>query len=416
MTALLTPPQRRLGDDSAAGSRRPLAIGATIAGGVSSLAVLLGCMAVGVAGWFASDAGSHGDTRDALRVGADAWLLAHGSRLELEAATISAVPLGLSMFCAYVTFRLGRWAGATSAVEDLRSALTGAVALAGVYSVVTTITAVLASLKSAQPHLGLAFLGGFVLALLAGGTGVVAGSGRWSLWRSRVPESVLAVTTGAVCVVLLMVLSGSVLVSTALLLDFGTAANVLSQLHVDVPGGLFYTLLVAAVAPNAVLLGGSYLLGPGFVVGTGTLVSPAVVVLGPVPAFPLLASLPDEGVGPSWTIFLATVPVLVAAVSAGLMLRGFPVPKYELGALRGLGAGVLGGALFTLAAFLAGGSVGPGRMSEVGVLLAPTLVSALAAMGVGGVLGGLAMTWWLRRGMRAARAEATTPEPQTESG
>ena len=357
-------------------------------------------MAVGLAGWFASDAGSHGDTRDALRVGADAWLLAHGAHLELADATISAVPLGLTVLCAYVTWRLGRWAGATCEVGDLRTALTGAVSLAGMYAVVAVLTAVLASLETAQPNLGLAFLGGFLVALSAGGTGIISGSGQWPALRKRLPNFVVAVSSGAVSVVLLMLAAGALLVTTALLLNFGAAANVLSRLHVDVPGGLLYTLLVATVAPNAALLGGSYLIGPGFVVGTGTLVSPGAVVLGPVPAFPLLAALPQEGVPPGWTTALAAAPVVAAGVAACMMLRRYPVRQYELGALRGLCAGVFGGVLFTLAAFLAGGSVGPGRMNDVGPLLVETLVASVSAMGVGGLIGGLAMTWWVRHGMR----------------
>ena len=397
MTDLLTSPRRVSSADPSGAPQRPLAIGAMIAGVASSGAVLLGCMAIGLAGWFASDAGSHGDTRDAMRVGADAWFLAHHSQLQLETATISAVPLGLTMVCAYVTFRLGRWAGATCAVDDLRSAVTGVVSLAGMYAVVAVATAVLASLNTAQPSLGRAFVGGFVLALVAGGAGMASGSGRWPMWREKVPEVVLAVVTGAITVVLLMLLAGSLLVTTALMFDFGSAANVLSRLHVDVPGGLFYTLLVATVAPNVALLGGSYLLGPGFVVGTGTIVSPGAVVLGPVPAFPLLAALPDEGVPPSWATVLAAVPVAAAAAAAILMLRRFPVRQYELGALRGLCAGGLGGVIFALSAVLAGGSVGPGRMSEIGVSLGETIVAAGAAMGVGGLLGGLAMTWWVRR-------------------
>ena len=37
------------------------------------------CLAVGVAGWFLTDAGAHGAPRDGLRTGALAWLMAHGS-------------------------------------------------------------------------------------------------------------------------------------------------------------------------------------------------------------------------------------------------------------------------------------------------------------------------------------------------
>lgn len=359
-------------------------------------------MAIGLAGWFASEAGSHGDTMDALRVGADGWLLAHGAQLQLEAATITLVPLGLTLFCAYLTYRLASWAGATSAVEDDRGVLMAVAVLAGVYGVVATVTAVLASLPAAEPHLGLAFTGGFVLAAVAGGPGLLAGSGRWTAWRQRVPEFVLAVCTGAASAVLLMLAAGALLVTVALLLDLGSAANVLSRLHTDVAGGLLFTGVVAAVAPNAVLLGGTYLLGPGFTVGSGTLVSPAAVVLGPVPAFPLLAALPDDGATPAWTAVLVAAPVLLAAVATALMLRRYPVPVYEIGALRGLVAGVLGGVAFGLLAGLAGGSVGPGRMADVGALLGQNIVAAAVAMGVGGLVGGVAMTWRLRRGVGAS--------------
>jgi len=356
-------------------------------------------MAVGIAGWFASEAGSHGDTRDAIRVGADGWLLAHGGQLELTSAAVSVIPLGLTLLCAYTTFRMGRWAGATSSVEDGPGLILGAAVLAGVYAIVATLTGVLASLDAAQPHLGRVFVGGFVLAAVAGGPGLLAGSGRWPAWRERVPDFVLAVCTGAASVVLLMLASGALLVSVALVLDLGSAANVLSRLHTGVAGGLLYTVVVAAVAPNAILLGGAYLLGPGFAVGTGTLVSPSAVALGPMPAFPLLAALPDDGPTPWWTAGLMAAPVLLAAAAAALMLRKHPVAQYTRGALRGLGAGVLGAAVFSVLTGLAGGSVGPGRMADVGAPLAQTTLAAGVAMGLGGLVGAVAMTWWLRRGM-----------------
>lgn len=400
MTDLLTPAtRRRPSGGSTADPGRPLAVAAALAGIAAAATVLLGCMAVAIAGWFASDAGSHGDTRDALRVGADAWLLAHGAHLELTAATITVLPLGLTLFCGYVTFRFARWAGSASGAgaDDDLALLMAAAVLAGVYAVVATLTAVLASLGSAQPHLGLAFLGGLVLAGVAGAPGLVVGSGRWPTFRDRVPAFVIAVGTGAASVVLLTVAAGALLVTVALALDFGSAANVLARLHTDVPGGLLYTVVVAAVAPNAVLLGGAYLLGTGFAVGTGTLVSPSAVVLGPVPAFPLLAALPEGGATPWWTTALVGVPVLLAAVSAALMVRRFPVPHYDMGALRGLVAGLLGGVMLALLTGLAGGSVGPGRMADIGVPLGQTALTAAVAMGVGGLVGGAAATWWVRR-------------------
>ncbi|MBA2465558.1 MAG: hypothetical protein H0V42_11380, partial [Nocardioidaceae bacterium] len=213
---------------------------------------------------------------------------------------------------------------------------------------------------------------------------------------------------------LLLVAAGSVLTVTALLLDLGTAANVLSLLHADAAGGALYTTLVAAVAPNVALMGGAYLLGPGFAVGTGTIVSPATVLLGPVPAFPLLAALPESGPGPVWATALVGVPVLIAALAAGLTARRHPAVGYETAALRSLGVGVLGGLLCALLVLLAGGSIGPGRMSEVGAPNLDTLVAAPVAMGVGALVGGLATTWWLRRKGQGSDAGEPTRRPDTE--
>ncbi len=100
--------------------------------------------------------------------------------------------------------------------------------------------------------------------------------------------------------------------------------------------------------------------------GTGTLVSPAAVTLGPVPAFPLLAALPAPGTPAAWVGALVAAPVLAAVAGTVLMLRRHPVLTYDAGALRGLGAGVVGGLLLSAGIALAGGAVGPGRMADVG--------------------------------------------------
>jgi hypothetical protein len=399
MTDLLSPPTKRT--SASAASRgpvaRPLWLGAGFAGAVAAGAMLTACMAVGLVGWFASDAGSHGDTRDALRVGADAWLLAHGAGLTLEGATIGVVPLGLTALCGYVAFRLGRWARLTSADEDGPAVALAALVLAGVYAVVAVVTAVLATLPTAEPGLMPAFAGAFGLALLGGGAGLVRTDRRTAAMAARVPETAVAVVRGGVGVVLVVLAAGAALVTGALVLDLGTAASVLSRLHADAAGSALYTLLVAAVAPNAALLGSAYLLGPGFAVGTGTVVSPTAVVLGPVPAFPLLAALPAPGPGPAWATGFVAVPVLLAAAVGALTVRRHPTTAYETGALRGLGAGVVGGVLVTVLVHLAGGSAGPGRMADVGAPFLDTLAAAVVALGIGSLLGAVLATWRTRR-------------------
>ena len=121
----------------------------------------------------------------------------------------------------------------------------------------------------------------------------------------------------------------------ALAIDLGAAFNVMSQLHTDAGEASLYSGLSLVALPNAVLFAGSYLLGPGFAVGTATVASPTAVVLGPVPMFPLLAALPDDGQPASWVALLLLVPPLVAAYAAARAHRLYPTTRWEEAAVRG---------------------------------------------------------------------------------
>lgn len=413
MTDLLTPAARRTASGS--GGRlagRPLVLTAVAGGLVSAGSMLLLSAAVALAGWFAADAGRYGDTRDAMRVGADAWLLAHGAGLELDSAAVTILPLGLTVVCAYVVYRVAVWAAVTSSVtgapEDLRPVLVGSGLYATVYAVVALVAAVLTSHPKAEPDLLRALLGGFALAAVAGGLGLLVGSGQGRRVVARMPAGLRSVLLGGVATLLLMLAAGSFLVAGALLADFGTAATVLSRLHADGPGGFMYTLVGILFATNAAVLAGSYLLGPGFAVGTGTLVSPTAVVLGPVPAFPLLAALPGDGATPTWATALMGLPVLLAAVAVLLAGRRIPVERFEVGALRGLGAGLLAAPLLTVVVLLAGGAAGPGRMADVGADATSTLLAAAVSFGGGGLVGGVLSAWASRRRARKELSTAGT--------
>ncbi|HEX6247888.1 MAG TPA: DUF6350 family protein [Nocardioidaceae bacterium] len=418
MTDLLSPAARRTpsSDDRPAG-RSPV-LTASAAAAVAAGVTLLLAVAAALAGWFAADAGRYGDTRDAVRVGADAWLLAHGAGLRLDTATVTVLPLGLTLLCAYVAHRVGRAAarrtGLGSARGDLRGVLVGAGTQATVYALLAMGTALLAAHARAESDLLRALLGGFVLSLLAGGAGWLTGSGQAQVLVGGMPTGARSVLTGAVLSLLLLLAGSAFLVGGALVADFGTAATVLSRLHADGPGGLMYTLVGIAFVPNAVLLGTTYLLGSGFAVGTGTVVSPTAVVLGPVPAFPLLAALPGDGPTPSWTTALVAVPVLLTLGGVALASRRVPVVRVDAAALWGLAAGLLAALLLTGLVTLAGGSAGPGRMAQVGAPAASTLLAAAVSCGAGGLVGGALGAWGVRR--RVARAAAVTSASQATAG
>ncbi len=264
------------------------------------------------------------------------------------------------------------------------------------------ITVTLAATPETAPDTGRAVLWSVLIAIGFGGPALAIGSGRAAIWAAFLPVSVRAAATTCRAILVWYAAVAALALVIALAVDFGTAVNVLSQLHLDGGESTLFLLATALVLPNAMLFSGSYLLGPGFAVGTHTMVSPTVVALGPLPMFPLLAALPDNGPASGWTTALMVVPPVVAGLAAARAQRRHPTVRWEEGALRGCTGGVLAGAVLGLLATVAGGAVGPGRMRQVEPFAFDVLVHAITAFGIGGLFGGLAMTWWHRRSLRRA--------------
>lgn len=384
---------------------RSLSTSAALGGGLAAAATLLVCLAVALIGWFLADAGAHGDTTDALRVGADAWLVGHGSHLELTGLPIGITPLAITVVLLLGAFRGGRWATRHAVeVADDRVLGVAVATFAGAYVVLAVLVCVLATETGATPGLGRTVLGAVLVAVLAGGLGLAVGTDRYDAWLARVPPWVREVGVAAVTGALALFAAGAVLVGFALIGSLNEASAVLSSLDLGVGDALSLTAVTALLAPNLALLGSAYLLGPGFAVGTGavvgtsTVVSPTAVSLGAIPAFPVLAALPEEGDPPGWLLAVLLVPVLAAAY--GVLATGGRALPYDLAALRGAAAGLLGGVLIALAISLAGGALGTGRLTDIGAPTAEVLVFATGTMSVGGLLGGLVQAWVGRRALR----------------
>lgn len=395
-------------------TRRPLVPTATLGGALAAAAPLLLCLALAVVGWFLTDAGGHGTPSGALRVGALGWLAAHGSGVSVEGVRITAVPLGLTLLCAWSAWRVGHRVGESvsghgpdadrigDGERDWTVPVVGGLFVVG-YVLVAVITCSLASTIETAPGVTRVVLWSTVVAAGAGLPAIARGSGRAAIWLPAVP---LALRDGAVLVrsILRAWLAVAVVaLLLALVLDFSTAANIVSQLDSDTGDTTMLAVLTLVVLPNAALFSSAYLLGPGFTVGTGTLVSPGAVVLGPLPLFPLLAALPDAGPTPGWSGWVMLVPVLIAFAASALAHRSRPAAAWDQAAIRGCGSGLVAGLVLGLATSLAGGAVGPGRMADVGPFQFDVLLHAVTAFGIGGLLGALATTWWQRRGGDLAR-------------
>jgi len=399
--------------------RRPLTLLATAGGAAAAGAVLVTCMGVAVVGWFLSDGGAHGEPSDALRVATLTWLMAHGSGVVVEGARLTAVPLGLTLLCAWVTWRFGLRVGEAvsshgpdaDALADGERDWTVAMAtalFASAYVVLAVAAGVLADTGTTAPSLPSVLAWSLVLSGGVGGAAIAVGSGRAAVWLALAPSAARATAQTTVAVVGWFLVASAAAFLVALALDLGAAINVFSRLHTGPGESVVLLLLILAVVPNAVVHGGAYLLGPGFAVGTGTAVSPSVVAIGPVPMFPLLAALPDNGPTPAWAPWLVVLPVLVAAVAVARSQRRHPVLAWDQALLRGGSAGVLAGVVVAFLASIAGGAVGPGRMAHVGPDAGEVLVSAIVAFGIGGLLGSAYATW------RARRRPEDVPEPASE--
>lgn len=415
MTSLLTRPDHARTDTA---RPRPLVLIATLGGALAALGPLVVLLAIGVIGWFATDAGVHGAPRDGMRVGALAWLAGHGSGVTVMDARITIVPLGITAIAAWSMWRLGHRVGDSVSghgpdadrISDGERDFTVPTAIAlffAAYAVVAVVVATLAAGTTADPSLPRVLGWTLLLTAFVAAPAIAIGSGRAAIWAAFLPASVRAgaAVAGAVLARLLVVSALTFVV--ALALSFGEAATMTSRLHPSPGEAGLYTLVNAAFAPNAVLFAGSWLLGPGFAAGGATLVSPGAVVLGPLPVFPLLAALPAVGTPPGWVGALMVLPPLAAAVGAHRALRG-RLLTWDRIALAGCGGGLAAGVGFALLASLSGGAAGPGRMRFVGPFTRDVLVHAVTACGIGALLGASVLAWFA---WRAARSVPADPGP-----
>ena len=317
--------------------------------------------------------------RDGLRVGALGWLLAHGSGVTVDGVAITAVPLGsLTLVAAWAVWRIGHRVGDSisghgpdaDAIADGERDWTVPVALAlftAGYVVVTVHHLALAATADDRTRTPPRVCSGRSLICVRlrrarARRSARAGprSGRRSC-RSRCarPRRLPRILGW------LPRWSPRSRFLVALAVDFGTAANVMSQLHIDGGDATLFLLATALLAAQR------------------RRSSPA-----PTCSAPASRSAPAPWSRRPWScsarcrcsrcsprcpttarrrldLALMAVPPLVAALAAARAQRRHPTLRWEEGALRGCAGGVLAGLLLGLLAAVAGGAVGPGRMRDV---------------------------------------------------
>lgn len=186
----------------------------------------------------------------------------------------------------------------------------------------------------------------------------------WGDWSPVPAESLRGAAVAAVA----LVAAGGLAVAVSVFVRGGDVIALFQAARVDALGAFMLTLVHLAYLPTMIIWGISWLAGPGFAVGTGTAVSPAGTQLGVVPGLPALGLLPEDSA--PWMLVSILVPVAAGAL-AGWMVRsrlvweGVGQPLWPRAAIAG-GIALLSAGTAALAAVLTSGSIGPGRLAEVG--------------------------------------------------
>jgi Family of unknown function (DUF6350) len=369
------------------------------ASGWSVVAGLALCIAPVLAGWLAG--GVEQSMAAPLQLAARLWLVAHHTPVELPMGTISFMPWGLSLPLGLLTYGAARWAARVSGVPHAPATLRLTAAIVGPYALIGSAIALAATSDEAYIDPRLAALGTGLVALVSAGTGVLVESGMGArAWASVPTRPQTWLRAGAIATAVLIT-GGGVLVVVALGVHAGRIGPLTTSLDAGIVGGLLITLLGVVLIPNAVVWATAYALGPGFAVGAGSAVSPGEIRLGPLPGLPILAGLPAETQGVLGWLVVA-IP-LAAGLAAGLVLHRAADDRAAWARVLDTAmAGAFAGAIVGVLAAVCSGSVGPGRLAQVGAPPLPTALSAAAEIAVVATVTVLALRWRSRRTLTLA--------------
>jgi hypothetical protein len=333
------------------------------------------------------------------RLAGQLWLLAQGAEVGLPTGPLRIAPLLLTLGIAWGLSAAGR---SVVALRDVHTPREVGGVLALLVAVHTLVTANLAAIvSSAEASIGVLrpALGALVLALVAGGLGVLRESGLRSHLLDRFPGPGRAVARAVLAGVLWLAACCTAVVTLALADDIDNVAALIMGLGGASAGAAGQVGLSLLLLPNATAAVVGLAAGPGFLVGAGTFVSAGSVTLGSVPALPLVAALPDTQAVPLLAFLSQALPV-VAGLATGTALGrrlgeadGGVLTAALWGVVAGVGVGVVSG----FGVLVAGGRLGDAALAEVG---APALATGLAVAAQAGIAAALAAAvcrWRSRR-------------------
>ncbi|MET4619816.1 hypothetical protein ABIE18_001252 [Arthrobacter sp. 2762] len=395
---------------------------------ISAIVVILPLVGV-----WATDGFQNRNVDFLARLAGQAWLLIHGVPLTLAQVNVgtagqpgtgllSLIPLGLTLIPFLLAWRAGRRLARASYTDQLWQAFLGACV---VYAAFATATGFVCRTPEVVINLWFAM----TIPLIAFALGLVVGArreaGSWSRligvdavawiaktsqhsrWAGSYVGSALkagfVATMAAVCL-------AAVLLAVDIVWHWTDIIAVYEGLQAGALGGAVLTIAQLGFLPNLVVFALAWSSGAGFSLGVGSHAGPLGTAVGPLPAVPVFGGLPSGQLdaGP-----MALALPVVAGIMAGwwflregenhfdewlsikIKARWFTAAASTLflGLFIGSVAGLLSGAL----AWVARGSAGIGRLTEIGPHPLWTAVWLAAEVGIGVVIGYAVGPWLERR-------------------
>ena len=391
-------------------SRRGRAPVVVAVGFATLWAALLSYLPVALVMGLARSMEGAGGIAGSARIGLSAWLLGHGVPLGTPVGPVALAPLLLTLLAAWRLNRAGvhvtRAIGARGSGSP-KAAATVAVAVGVAYGLLGALAAVAVDTPGMTVSTSRAGLTFAVLGALAASVGALRSTGALGVLARRLPQPVRHGARTGLVAALLVLAAGAGFTGLSVAIGGGQAAEMIGAYRTGVAGQAGITLVSLAYGANAAVWASAYLLGPGFLLGTGTTVSLTEVVLGPLPTVPLLAGLPEGPLGATGAGLLA-FPVL-AGMAAGWMLTRRLVRARQTSARTAAGrppvpvgpgwpellgaaalAGPVAGLLLGLLALVSGGSLGAGRLAQIGPVPWQVAAVATAVVSVSALIGAAA--------------------------
>ena len=382
-------------------SRRPIVAG--VAAGLWSLLVGVALVTCLVMLAWALSPHSVGDSAAAWRAAGSVWLGAHQVPLEIGGRDLTLLPLGALLLGLLLTRRSGRWAGRLLAGTSLGEAVAIVTSCALVYGTGGAGVAWLAAGPGTGASPPSAFLWTGAVALV-GATWGIAREAELVAWaRSRVSDAAWRTALGGLAAVVGLLGVGALLVTVSLVRHFSQITATLADLDAGPVGELALTVLGVLCLPTLDIWGMAVVVGPGFDLGS----SGGLDILGgqvkSLPALPVLAAVPTTV--PAWGPVLLLVPVM-CGVLAGRIRWGRDLPTLTGAALSGAGLAGMVAALVGGLSLLAAGSLGGGRLAEVGPRAVPVAAAAAGLVLLGflaeAAFQSLKLSWELHRAEQRA--------------